>query len=133
MTTFARCPAHEWFEVECLNDAERERKEQAHRIRHDGEPAPVAQLATVVGWTEALEAARTLAATGREFTLADLPDVADHRTNKGRLAQEIHRLGIAHPIRYDRSHRKGTKASAVAVWQADRDRCIECPRQVVSA
>src|SRR4051794_27459275 len=101
----ATCSLCTW-EVDFVGAAAAERGLQAHRVRRHGEELPVvAQMPNVIGWAEALEAARVLAATGREFTFADLPDVEHHKTNKGKLAAEIHRLGIAHVVGYRPSHR----------------------------
>jgi hypothetical protein len=132
----ASCGLCPW-EVDFVGDTAAERGLQAHRVRHHGETLPVVtQMPNVVGWAEALEAARALAATGREFTIADLPDVEHHKTNKGRLTAEIHRLGIAHVVGYRPSRRATTKGSAAAVWHEDRARCIDpkCgPAREVSA
>lgn len=121
----ATCPRCTW-EVDFITEAEAERAKIRHGQARHGDPK-IEQLPSVVGWAEALTAAREKAALGVDFMLSDLPDVEHHKTNKGRLATEIHRLGIAHPVGYARSKRKNTRGSAAKVWNESRARCIECP------
>lgn len=122
------CPG---WEVACFTDAEKATKEAAHAHHKHGVPLPTRQLSGGTWQEQAMDAIRQVAAAGREFTVFEalrefgIADPPNAKTALGTFSMLIHDMHVAHPTRWDRSRRPGTKRSAAAVWHRDAARCVE--------
>ena len=86
-------------------------------------PELLAHRVTCTGWHgRAVSAVKRLAAGGGTFTFWDVAKLAgepaDPRSQWGKFAQEVKRLGIAKPVGYALSDRPETRSSAVRTWRA---------------
>ena len=129
------------FEQVYPNDETAARGLARHRqSRHGEQPAEgVVQLSSV-NWRErAIEAIRQLAARPDDFFLYEVHNFgvgeppANHRTAWGLLSKDIHRLGVAHPVDWDKSIRPDSRQSAVRKWSGDVSRCVECAKNARGA
>ena len=77
-------------------------------------------------WWEsgALKAIETLAATGRNFTAADLTDLGvadpDHSARWGSVMAKAKKLGLIERVGYAPSKRPSRSQSVTAVWRGKR-------------
>ena len=122
-----RCP---WEQARATKTEAEIAKQNHEHLRH-GVPLPDRGLSGN-GWQEqAVTALRQVAARGEEFRIYDalaefgLANPPNHKTALGRLSSLLHDLHIAHPIRYEKSTRRGTKRSAAAVWHRDIRKCLD--------
>jgi hypothetical protein len=136
-TTCQTCP----WEQQYPDDTTAARGLARHRQSLHGEqPADgVVQLSSV-NWRErAITAIRLLAQRGDDFAFWEIHSFgvgdppANHRTAWGLLAKDVHRLGVAHPVDWQRSDRPGTKQSGVRKWSGDASRCVDCAKNTRGA
>jgi hypothetical protein len=93
-----------------------------HRASIHGEGAPITQLPGVDFHAQALLAIRTLAETGRDFTIGECHPMVgvpplDPARDWPRATNEAKRLGWIERVDYAQSVVAGTNRSAVAVWR----------------
>lgn len=115
----------------CSDFDEAATKQATHEHLRHGQVMPPRELAGS-GWQEqAVDAVRTVAARGVDFTVFEalrefgVGDPPNAKTALGRFGTLIHDMHIAHPVSYRPSLRQGTKRSAAAVWNRDQARCTD--------
>ena len=139
--TIATCSFGCSWEMACASIGEADERRARHEHLRHGQAMPPRQLAGSDWQTQAIDAVRTVAARGADFTIYDalrefgVSDPPNARTALGKFSTLVHDLHIAHPCGFTRSNRADTKKSAVAVWNRDQARCenVRCYSRVAAS
>lgn len=139
MSVVIECGLCPWSQ-EYRDQETAERKLATHRqARHGEGPLDTVTPIDGVTWRErAIEAVKILVARGEDFAMWEIHNFGvgeppDPKHQWGRLSQDLHRLGIAHPVDHTLSARPGTKESSVRKWSGDKTRCERCARKASTA
>jgi hypothetical protein len=129
----ADCDKCTW-EIDCPDEATKDRREQTHReVRHNAvaptKPLVSVDLAVWEGLAD--DAVRKVAARGETFLLWEalqefaVPDHPDPAQGMGHYAVKVHRRGLAHPCAFATSPRPGTNESSIRRWTGDAAKCSD--------